>query len=199
MATAESPLQQLAAALSTIENSDEASALQKSVEALVQLTPKLSATCTDDISTTALELLSASYHLGRAYLKLPTLTDQGPDSATRKKNVLAANEYFDKYLRMCEEIDLLNDVVVKEYHLLLNLLDSEDGNGSNSGGRKLQLAAGQIREIKIGRYQRKKSIEANVAKLEGLQERRVRLGIEEEEEMEGTDGEGLRRDLSLER
>lgn len=114
--------------------------------------------------------------------------------------MLTANEYFDKYLRVCEEIALLDDVVVKEYHLLLELLDSSDeGNTSSSGGRKSQLTAGQIREMKIGRYQRKRAAEDRMKKFEGLQERRKRLEMAEDDEMEGLDGEGLKRDLSLER
>lgn len=195
----ESPSAQLAVALASIENSNDKIELQNSISTLTQLTPKLSASCTDDISTAQIELLSASYHLGRAYLKLPTYTSDGPDSLGRKRNVITANEYFDKYMRMCEEIALLDDDVVKEYHLLLDLIDSSADKGSSSCSSNPKLTAGQIREMKIGRYQRKKTVDDSIKKLEGLQERRSRLGIEADEEMEGLDGEGLRRDLGLER
>lgn len=191
-----SPHAQLAAATMTIDTMNNGSDLQKSITTLNQLQPKVSGSCTDDISTTDIELLSTSYHIGRAYLKLPTLTEQGPDSNARKSNVLTANAYFDKYLRTCQEISLLNDDLVKEYHLLLDLLDSEEGVG---GGSKSQLSAGQIREMKIGRYQRKKTVEGEIKRLEGLEDRRKRLDLDEGEEMEGFDGEGLRRDLGLER
>lgn len=198
-ANEDSPQSKLKAALYILESSNEAADLEKSIEILTQLSPKLSATCTDDISTSSLELLGVSYHLARAYLKLPTLSESGPNSTARKRNVLTANGYFDKYLRVCEEIALLDDVVVKEYHLLLELLDLANEGSSSSEGKKSQLTAGQVREMKIGRYQRKKSVEVNTKKLEGLQERRKRLDMAENDEMDGLDGEGLARDLNLER
>lgn len=191
-----SPHAQLAAAVLIIDTTNDESDLQKTIVTLNQLQMKISASCTDDISTPDLELLSSLFYIGRAYLKLPTLTDQGPDSNARKTNLLTANVYFDKYLRTCEEISLLNDDLVKEYHLLLDLLDSQEGGG---GDNKSQLSAGQIREMKIGRYQRKKTVEGEIKRLEGLKDRRTRLGMDEEEEMEGLDGEGLRRDLGIER
>lgn len=195
MAT-DSPLTQLTTAVAIIEDSNDETELKKSILTLTQLAPKLSASCTDDISTHQLELISVSYHLARAYLKLPTLTSYGPDSISRKRNVNTANDYFDKYLQTCEDIGLINDAVIKEYHLLLGLLDVES---SSDGGRRSQLSAGQIREMKIGRYQRRKDVDSIIKKLEGLEERRKRLSVGEDEEMEGFDGEGLTRELILER
>lgn len=128
-------------------------------------------------------------------MNISTFSNGRSDSFQRKENVLTSIGYFDKFLKSCEEIsDLLDSPVVKEYHLLLELIDNVDSDGTSKG-----LSGGQIREMKINRYTRKKGVEARIEKFEALEERRRRLDLQEGEEMEGLDGEGLRRDLSVER
>lgn len=169
---------------------------------------KIKSSSLDDVSTSSLELMSVPFHLGRAYLKLPTVnvvassTSQRRagmtiNSELRKTNIQTSIEYFHSFIKQLEDIqDLLSDVVVKDYHLLLDLLDLDHDNHI-SARKQQQMSAGQIRQLKIDRYQRKRSCSQNVTKLESMMERRKRLGVEKEEEMEGLDWEGLMRDLSV--
>ena len=93
----------------------------------------------------------------------------------------------------------MEDIVVREYRLLLDLIEEEEGDDGGRGNKMKLLPGGQIREMKISRYGRKKKIVERIQKLEGLEQRRKRLDLAEEEEMEGLDGEGLMRDLFVER
>ncbi|KAL3795127.1 hypothetical protein HJC23_007355 [Cyclotella cryptica] len=186
---------------SSNNNNNNNDAIKKSIETLTSLSHKPRGTSLDDISTPSLQLLSIPYHLGRAHLKLCTDVH---DPTSRRRNVRTSIEYFLQFLRYCEEIsDLVEEIVVREYRLLLDIMEEEDeeddDDGGGRGNQRKSLSAGQIREMKISRYGRKKKIMARVEKLEGLEERRKRLDLQEEEEMEGLDGEGLRRDLFVER
>lgn len=107
---------------------------------------------------------------------------------------MTANVYFDEYLRNCNDVGLMNDDVVKEHHLLLDLLDDND-DGNNNG----KLTAGQIREMKMARHQRKVNIQNRIRELECRLKRRIRLEIQYDEELEGWDGDGITRELEFAR
>lgn len=93
----------------------------------------------------------------------------------------------------------MEDIVVREYRLLMDIMEEEEIDDGGRDKKMKSLSAGQIREMKVSRYGRKKKIVEKIQKLEGLEQRRKRLDLAEEEEMEGLDGEGLRRDLFVER
>ena len=140
------------------------------------------------MATSSIEYHAIPFHIGRAHLKLPS-----SDSLRRKKNVRTANVYFDGYLRNCTDMGLMNDDVVREHHLLLDLLDNNDGN--NNG----KLTAGQIREMKVARHQRKAQVQNRIRDMECRLKRRNRLEIQYDEELEGWDGDGITRELEFAR
>lgn len=168
----------------------------------------------DDVATSSLELLGVEYHLGRAYLMLPTYPAVGSDgggqqsSSTgpsppllRKRNVTRAMEYFHSFLKRLEQLggDLLQEATMKEYHAMLDLEDMSDNyssGGSSSSSKKLNPS--QIRDMKIQRFQRKKSATQKRQQLQSQVQRRSRLGIADGEEMEGHDNESLSRTLFIE-
>ena len=181
----------------------------------------------DDVSTLSLELVSVEYQLGRAYLMLPTypspsvnsndvngngsshtssVTSNGPSpSILRKQNVTRAMEYYHSFLKKLEQLgdDMLQPETLKEYHSMLDLQDmnSTDNGSSNSS----VLSAGpaimnpsQIRQLKIQRYQRKKSTIAKRQQLTSQLQRRTRLELPEEETLDGYDADSLMRTINIE-
>ena len=192
----------VAAEVNGLEDIANRSLIEKSIDMLTDLQSRVTRAglispneLLDDVSTWALELLSVEYHLGRALLMLPThqAAGHGGQSASlsRRRNVIRSMEYFHFFLKRLEQLGqgLLEDATLKEYHALLDL---EEGSSRN------KLNAALIRDIKIQRYQRKKSASSKLSQLRSLMQRRSRLGIQEEEEMEGHDYESLRRTLFTE-
>ena len=166
----------------------------------------------DDVATSSVELLSVDYHLGRAFLMLPASyssmiinNDDNTEnpSIARKKNVLLAVEYFHSFLKQLEQLgeDLLLPDTLKEYHLQLDLQDNHnnDNNHNDSTARvATSLSAAQTRELKIQRYQRKKSTCQKLSHLQSTLHRRHRLNMAPEEEMDGHDHESLTRTCHIE-
>lgn len=195
--------------------------IEKSIDMLTKLQTQISRAGTlssnevlDDVATSSLELIGVEYHLGRAFLMLPTYqigrgssnnnTDNGASpSILRKANITRATDYFHAYLKKVDQLDLLNEATTKEYHTLLDMEDINDNDDTNNTKSKRPITTtrmnqSQIREMKIQRFQRKKAASQTQAKLQSLLQRRSRLGLTEEEEMEGHDLESLSRTLYIE-
>jgi hypothetical protein len=144
-----SPQSLLTTSISALSTGDNAS-IQKSIDTLLTLhrSQKQPGSTLDDISTSSLEFIGIPYHLGRAYLNISTFLNGRSDSFQRKENVLTSIGYFDKFLKSCEEIsDLLDSPVVKEYHLLLELIDNVDSDGTSKG---LSIDIRERRVSKLG-------------------------------------------------
>ncbi|KAL7464811.1 hypothetical protein ACHAXS_010585 [Conticribra weissflogii] len=140
-------------------------------------------------------------------------------SAMRKKNVLLAVEYFHGFLKRLDDLGegMLPPDTLKDYHMLLDLDDerqeinntnplaSSDDDKNNHHSNNIQrfnrtgLSPAQTRQLKIQRYQRKKSTSQTISHLQSLLHRRNRLSIEDPNEiMDGYDGESLLRNLRIE-
>eukprot|EP00579_Thalassiosira_antarctica_P004820 CAMPEP_0201884658 /NCGR_PEP_ID=MMETSP0902-20130614/17480_1 /ASSEMBLY_ACC=CAM_ASM_000551 /TAXON_ID=420261 /ORGANISM="Thalassiosira antarctica, Strain CCMP982" /LENGTH=447 /DNA_ID=CAMNT_0048413655 /DNA_START=53 /DNA_END=1393 /DNA_ORIENTATION=- len=169
----------------------------------------------DDVSTSSLELLGVEYQLGRAYLTLPTYapppsaangaTGNGSHNSTidspspsllRKRNVTRAIEYYHLFLKRLEQLgeDMLQEATLKEFHSVLDLEDLDDSTNKQSSG----MNRSEIRDMKIQRFQRKKATTQKRLQLQSVLQRRSRLGLAEEESMEGHDSESLSRTLFIE-
>ncbi|KAL7525639.1 hypothetical protein ACHAWF_001447 [Thalassiosira exigua] len=167
----------------------------------------------DDIPTPSLEFLGVEYHLARAYLMFQTHnispSSQSNESATRngstsveespsltrQKNITRSIDYFHAFLKRLEQLgeDMLQEATLKEYHTVLDLEDVADSNGKLS-----RMNPSQIRELKIQRFQRKKATAQKRSQLQSQLQRRLRMGIAEEEQMDGHDLESLSRTLHIE-
>ena len=201
--------------------------IEKAIDLLIKLQNQISRNgllskneVLDDVPTSSLELLGVEYHLGRALLMLPTHTappvangsassTNGGHSGTvddrnslspsllRKRNVTRAMEYYHAFLKRLEQLgeDMLQEVTLKEYHAMLDLEDMNSDSGPSSSAR---MNPSQIREMKIQRFQRKKSMSQKRVQLQSQLQRRSRLGLPEEEQMEGHDLESLSRTLFIE-
>lgn len=183
--------------------------IEKSIDILIKLQTQISRAgilsnneVLDDVATSSLEFIGVEYHLGRAFLMLPTyqLGGGGNNTASpsilRKTNITRATEYFHAYLKIVDQLDLLAEATIKEYH---TLLDMEDIDADAKSSRPItRMNQSQIREMKIQRFQRKRAASQKQAQLQSLLQRRSRLGLAQEEEMEGHDFESLSRTLHIE-
>lgn len=166
----------------------------------------------DDVPTPSLGLLGVDYQLGRAYLALPTHapppaadgstsnggSDDGPSpSLSRKRNITRAMEYYHSFLKRLEQLgeDMLSEATRKEYHAMLDLEDLDDSAAAKKSSR---TNPSQIREMKIQRFQRKKSMSQKRTQLQSQLQRRSRLGLAGDEPLEGHDLESLTRTLHVE-
>jgi len=165
----------------------------------------------DDVATSSLEMLGVEYQLGRAFLMLPTHNivpppaaangnGNGPSSSLlRKRNVTRAMEYYHSFLKRLEQLgeDMLQEDTLKEYHTMLDLEDmTDDGNKPSASSSRMNPS--QIRQLKIQRFQRKKSTTQKRTQLQSQIQRRSRLGLADEESMEGHDLESLSRTMFIE-
>ena len=189
--------------------------LEKSIDILTKLQTQISQTgalskneVLDDVATSSLQLIGVEYHLGRAFLMLPThqlgsnsnnnSNKNASTSILRKNNITRAIDYFHAYLKKVDQLGegMLNEATIKEYHTLLDI-DEDDGNGPNTNKSK-RINQSQIRDMKIQRFQRKRAASQKQAQLQSLMSRRSRLGLSHEDEMEGHDLESLSRSLYIE-
>mmetsp|Transcript_15933 Transcript_15933/g.24047 ORF Transcript_15933/g.24047 Transcript_15933/m.24047 type:complete len:428 (+) Transcript_15933:289-1572(+) len=186
--------------------------IEKSIDILTKLQTQLSRSGTlsnnevlDDVSTSSLEFIGVEYHLGRAFLMLPTYqlgsnnnSNSASPSILRKTNITRATDYFHAYLKKVDQLDLLNEATIKEYHTLLDMEDIDDDDAKSRPAPTTRMNQSQIREMKIQRFQRKRVASQKQAQFQSLLQRRSRLGLAQEEEMEGHDFESLSRTLYIE-
>jgi immunoglobulin-binding protein 1 len=78
------------------------------------------------------------------------------------------------------------------------LEDADNDDKSRSTTTTTRMNPSQIREMKIQRFQRKRAASQKQSQLQSLLQRRSRLGLAQEEEMEGHDFESLSRTLYIE-
>lgn len=141
----------------------------------------------DEISTKSLPLLALEFHLALAHLACPTTTQKD-----RKTHVLASIDLFSSYLQRLEELELLSKANTKDFHDLLEMT-SDEGEAPSQQAR----TQGQQREAKIARFRAQQELKKQVDRLKSLQERRGRLDIAQNDEMDGYDEDSLERQVTL--
>ena len=157
----------------------------------------------DDLPTSSLPLLAVEFHLATALLASPTHS-----SVERQINVRRCRDLFHAYLRKLDELEgLLDDEITRDYRQMLEADEMEaEGGSSNSSSSRSRLdssngSAGmtpaQVREAKIARFRVRKAQREEVEKLAALKERRSRLGMTDQDELDGYDDDGVNRHLAL--
>jgi hypothetical protein len=152
----------------------------------------------DDVPTSTLELLGAEYHLGRARLLLPAT-----DALPRRRNVSLAMCDYLSFLRKLERLGegMLEDATLVECRRLLDAGGGEDDQGDGDGDRTASYSPSnpsEFRDTKIRRYQRRKMTESRRQRLQSQLARRSRLGLPDEEALEGHDAESVTRSMHVE-
>lgn len=146
----------------------------------------------DDISTASLPLLLLEHHLAVAYTQLPTIGIA--EISKRQSNLRRACDLWTSFLQKLESLEQLSKDETAQFHDLLELLDQSSSNDCSSS---TLLPPSVNRDAKIARHRAKQQAENERQRLESLRERRGRIGIASEEEMDGHDEEGLARTIAL--
>lgn len=157
----------------------------------------------DDLPTSSLSLLAVEFHLATALLSSPTQS-----SVERQINVRRCRDLFHAYLRKLDELEgLLDDEITRDYRQMLEAdeMEAEGGSSISSSSRGdsrngiagTSMTPAQVREAKIGRFRIRKAQREEVKKMAALKERRSRLGMTDQDELDGYDGDGINRYLAL--
>lgn len=155
----------------------------------------------DDLPTSSLALLAVEFHLATALLASPAHS-----SVDRQINVRRCRDLYYAYLRKLDELeDLLDDELTRDYRQMLEAdeMEAEGGSSSSSsirvdgGAGTTGMTQAQVREAKIARFRVRKAQREEVERLVALRERRNRLGVADQDEVDGYDDDGLERNIAL--
>lgn len=137
-----------------------------------------------DISTGSLPFLLLEHYLAMALIAIPT----GPSAMIkRKSNLDRACGLWGAFLQQLDRLELLCKDEQQQYQDLIAVEEQDLSKPPPSASR----------DTKIARFRAKQAAEQERQRLESLQARRHRLGIEAENEMDGFDEESLQRSLAL--
>jgi hypothetical protein len=160
--------------------------LQRKVDSLALFS---SNECIDDVSTSTLSLLALDHYLALAYSSVPTGLGM---EAERKSYLLRSMDHSSRFLQRLEELDIISKDNKAEFDELLQINLNEFLEGGGSG--PLPPVS---RERKIERFRSKKELQNQLEQLKSLQQRRNRLDIGEDEEIDGNDSDSLMRSLAI--
>jgi len=141
------------------------------------------------------------FHLATALLASPAHS-----SVDRQINVRRCRDLYYAYLRKLDELeDLLDDELTRDYRQMLEAdeMEAEGGSSSSSsirvdgGAGTTGMTQAQVREAKIARFRVRKAQREEVERLVALRERRNRLGVADQDEVDGYDDDGLERNIAL--
>jgi immunoglobulin-binding protein 1 len=125
------------------------------------------------------------------------------DPTSRRDNLLRACDLWTSFLRRLEGLEMLTSTEKRQLDDFEEILSSyRDGNGSASLGGALDGRAPtrppppMSRDEKITRFRVKQELVQQQKRLLSLRERRARIGAEDDDEMDGYDGDGLARSLA---
>lgn len=162
-----------------VEAVEKLETLQKDVSAVALFSSNESV---EDVSNASLPLVALDHHLAMAYTSIPTIKPK-----ERKHNVIKGTDHFSRFLERLSMLEILGDEHKKEYEGLLQINLDELASSSSHMNR----------DAKIARFRAKKELQHQLDQLQSLRDRRDRLGLQSEEEMDGHDDDSLVRSLTL--
>lgn len=146
----------------------------------------------DDISTASLPLLLLEHYLAMAYTLLPT---KGiAEISVRQSNLLRACDLWSSFLQKLESLEQLTKDELAQFHELIEILDQSSNDNDGAGPPTMPPSAN--RDAKIARFRAKQQAVNERERLKSLRERRGRIGVAPDEEMDGHDEEGLLRTMA---
>jgi hypothetical protein len=159
----------------------------------------------EDISTKSLALLSLEHHLAMAMLGLPTTRGQ---SKERRSRIVQSMVLFGAFLQRLETLEFLSESHIRDLYELLDTHSEhepsdESLNHQYSHNHTTTLtstqkpSAGQHRDAKIARFRAKQQAQQELQRLASIQQRRGRLSVQPQDELDGHDQDSLERTLVL--
>jgi immunoglobulin-binding protein 1 len=140
----------------------------------------------DDISSRSLSLLTLEHYLAVSYCSLSVPRDQIAD---RQKHIQSACDLWVSFLHRLEQLELLSDDDQEQYRTLMEISDREHAATT--------LPPPANRNVKIARFRVKQEAEQERQRLQSLLQRRGRLGVSADDEMDGHDEDSLERTVAL--
>jgi immunoglobulin-binding protein 1 len=169
---------------SLVESSPQAAlalfeAVQKDVQALSLFSDNETV---EDISNKSIPFLALEHLLAMALVGLPA----GPGKMQeRRVHVHQSLDLWSSFIGRLEQLELLSNVEIKEYHELMEEVDFD---------KPMRLPD---RDAKIARFKAKQQATKEVDRLKAMRERRGRMGLEGEDELDGHNDESLDRSVAL--
>jgi hypothetical protein len=151
----------------------------------------------DDIPTSSLPLLALEHHLAMAYTQLPTPVSSVEMMHQRREHLQRACDLWASFLQKLEPFELLDKHEISQYRDLLELSEQQQECDTTTIDSRKLAPPPLDRDVKIARFRMKQQAEMEYQRLEALQERRRRLGMNPNEIMDGNDEEGLDRSFAL--
>ena len=147
-----------------------------------------------DVATSHIPLLTIEHYLALAHVSCPSSS-----SVSRHSNITRAIDLFHAFLHKLDSMDALKPEIRKEYHHLLNLDEDCEihRNIDDTLENSKRPYLGESRENKIARFKLKTAAEDEVSRLRAIHQRRTRLSAEAEEEIDGYDDDGIKRDCNM--
>lgn len=180
-----------AVALVSSNASDAVASLTQLQEGIARASIFSSNETLEDLSTNSIPLLALEHHLAMALTQVPTLGPLG--MANRKQNLERALDLWSVFYRTLERFEMLSTADAKQFQILEDL-----GSSADDVSETARMAPPTTnRDAKIARFQAKKQAEQEQQRLKAMTERRRRLGIGENETLDGYDDESLQREIAL--
>ena len=148
----------------------------------------------DDIATSSLPFLGLEHHLAKALVEIPTGFGAAQE---RLDNLQRAADCWQVFLERLDQLEQLSREEQDQYRDLLELSSRENVDNDDVEDKMPHMPPPISRDIKIARFRAQQAAAQEAKKLKGLQERRSRLGIKAEDEMDGHDDESLARAVAL--
>ncbi|KAL3938053.1 MAG: hypothetical protein SGBAC_006954 [Bacillariaceae sp.] len=135
----------------------------------------------EDVSTKAIPFLALEHFLAIAYTNLPASPGK---ISERKNNILKCCDLWAAFLGRLERLEQLSRDEEKEFHALIE-------------EEVMTSIPTPNRDIKIAKFKAQQQAKKEVKHLRALRERRGRMGMAAEEEVDGHDEESLDRSIVL--
>lgn len=148
---------------------------------------------TSDISTNSLPFIALEHYLAVSFMNIPNGPSQLKD---RLAHLYRACDLWSAFLSRLEQMDVLNKEEQTQYH---DLIEVQSSVSSNEPGQMplISMPPPTNRDVKIARFKQKQAAEHERQRLQSLQDRRNRLGLAEQDELDGFDCESLARKIHL--
>ena len=154
--------------------------VQKDVQALSLFSSNESI---DDITNKSIPYLALEHFVGMALVNLPV----GPGQMQqRKTNIHRSLDLWTNFIGRLQQLELLSTEEVQEYNELMEDVDPEK-----------PTVRAPDRDAKIARYKAKQQATKEVDRLRAIRERRTRMGLDAEEDIDGHNDESLERSVAL--
>jgi hypothetical protein len=164
-----------------------------------------------EVATSSIPLLTLEHYLAVALTQIPSgpvaaaPTGSSFHHASRQARLFRACDLWTSFLRRLERIEFLSSAEIQQVQELEDVLSSylqKDTARDDSGLNKapdcaLPMPPPVNRDVKIARFRARQELVNKQRQLHSLRARRTRLGVADDEEMDGYDGGELARSLAV--